>query len=226
MKIAMCFYGELRSLEFLNSDYTSNTHFDFFISAGTGKYNSDDINIDFKYSNFELDNEQSPIKVKNLVHNDRVAKACYHINKVVRLKERYEIENKFAYDVVILLRTDFKYDIDYLLKYCKKVYKVSNEIGIKPVCFVRTQPDHLKGKEDKGLGIAHDDLFIHNNEGANLHANLYNSLFLQKNADKTKIKFDDITDNGHCVQCFLLTKYPFHIIFDNTVKWTKKILTL
>ena len=55
MKIAMCFYGELRSLEFLNSDYTSNTHFDFFISAGTGKYNSDDINIDFKYSNFELD---------------------------------------------------------------------------------------------------------------------------------------------------------------------------
>ena len=221
----MCFYGELRNLKFLNSDYNTE-NFDFFISAGYDEVSPNDINIDFKYSNFELDNEQSPIKVKNLVHNDRVAKACYHINKVVRLKERYEIENKFAYDVVILLRTDFKYDIDYLLKYCKKVYKVSNEIGIKPVCFVRTQPDHLKGKEDKGLGIAHDDLFIHNNEGANLHANLYNSLFLQKNADKTKIKFDDITDNGHCVQCFLLTKYPFHIIFDNTVKWTKKILTL
>jgi len=225
MKIAMCFYGELRSLEFLNSDYTNNTHFDFFISAGTDRL-WDNINIDFKYSSFELDNEQSPIKVKNLVHNNRVAKACYHINKVVRLKEKYEIENKFAYDVVILLRTDFKYDIDYLLKYCKKVYKVSNEIGIKPVCFVRAQPEHLKGKEDKGLGIAQDDLFIHNNEGANLHANLYNSLFLQKNADKTKVKFDNITDNGHWVHCFLLTKYPFHIIFDNTVKWTKKILTL
>jgi len=57
-----------------------------------------------------------------------------------------------------------------------------------------------------------DDLFIHNNEGANLHANLYNSLYLQKNADKINAIFDNYHDNGHSVHAFLLSNYPFLII--------------
>ena len=204
MKIALCYYGLIRKLDFLE-DLVEHETFDYFISAGIDKIKISNSDSKFKKSNFEDD---TTIKVKPLVHNLRVAKACYHINKVVRLKEEYEISNNFSYDAVVLLRTDYNYNKETLLKNSIKVKEVSDNIGLKPVCLIKEQLIVTKDM----MYLNQDDLFIHNNEGANLHANLYNSLYLQKNSDKINAIFDNYHDNGHTVQAFLLSNYPFFII--------------
>lgn len=204
MKIALCYYGLIRKLDFLN-DLQENEIFDYFISAGIDDVKPGNIEDKFKSSNIEQDRD---IRLEPILHNIRTAKTCYHINKVVRLKEQYEIKNNFSYDAIILLRTDYKYSKKDLLKYGIRVKEVSDSVGLKPVCLVKEQPLVNKNM----MLINHDDLYVHNNEGANLHANLYNSLFLQKNHEKLGVNFETKTDAGHYSMGFLLSRYPFYII--------------
>ena len=103
-KIAVCIYGQIRGVELFEnhlSEWISDEYdFDFFMSTWNHTY-------DIKYPFIESECLDE-FEVKHFSGNDRNAKSCYLINRVIRLKESYEMKNGFAYDVVVCMRPDFE----------------------------------------------------------------------------------------------------------------------
>ena len=105
-RIAVCFYGKIRREDFFNEDYSKwdsdEYDFDFFIATWEHDFN---ITLPFVKSNVLNENN---FNLKFFSPNARVAKACYLINKVIRLKEEYEMKNGFVYDLVVCTRGDVR----------------------------------------------------------------------------------------------------------------------
>ncbi len=196
-RVAVCFYGQLRDTKLLEEHFTKwlteEYEFDFFMSTWKTKY---DVNFHFTDSEY-----LEEFEVKSFEGNPRVAKACYLINKVVGLKESYELQNKFSYDLVILTRTDVSQDFERLCSVLNDVYDITKLIDKPVVSLVNS----LRPSKYGGIELPNDFTFIYNQAGANLHANLYNLVFLQnKNGEYT---YD--LNNGHYVHSFLYCYYDF-----------------
>ena len=207
-RVAVCFYGQLRYVKingqqknllenYFNKWSTEEYEFDFFISTWKTSYN-----INFPFTDSEYLEE---FNLKHFMGNNRVAKACYLINKVVRLKESYELQNKFSYDLVILTRTDVSQDFENLCSVLNDVYDITKQVD-KPVVSLSSSLRPSKAINENVVDLPNDFTFIYNQDGANLHANLYNLIFLQnKNGDYSKLE----SNNGHYIHSFLYYHYDF-----------------
>ena len=199
-RIAVCFYGQLRDTKLLEKHFTKwsteEYEFDFFMSTWKTKYE-----VNFPFTDSEYLEE---FGVKHFKGNLRVAKACYLINKVVRLKESYELQNKFSYDLVILTRTDISQDFERLCSVLNDVYDITKQVD-KPVVSLSSSLRPSKAINENVVELSNDFTFIYNQDGANLHANLYNLVFLQnKNGEYTYE-----VNNGHYIHPFLYCYYDF-----------------
>ena len=92
-KIAVCIYGQIRGTELFENHFTEwisdKYDFDFFMSTWNHTY---DINFPFIESECLDEFEEPAIPIKHFTGNDRNPKSCYLINKVIRLKESYEMK--------------------------------------------------------------------------------------------------------------------------------------
>ena len=200
-RVAVCFYGQLRGVKLLENHFTKwlskEYEFDFFMSTWKTSYN-----VNFPFTDSEYLEE---FDLKDFKGNPRVAKACYLINKVVRLKESYELQNKFSYDLVILTRTDISQDFKKLSSVLNDVYDITKQVD-KPVVSLSSSLRPSTEINENAVELTNDTTFIYNQDGANLHANLYNLIFLQnKNGDYSELK----SNNGHYIHSFLYCHYNF-----------------
>ncbi len=237
-KIAVCFYGEIRveSIQLFNEEFikwdSDRYDFDFFIASWENSYRKTetrslikDIKLLFtksKYINFDnLKNFKYPIgdSQQHSPSYRNASKSSYLINQVVRIKEDYELENGFSYDLVVLLRPDFSIDfrghtrkgggqVVGLLTALDKTI-LANEIDPNRPIVSLTTPITMNTKKG-AFELDNDHTFIENQQGANLHANLYNLLFLQNIDKKTSYNLGpgNIADewdpgfDGHRIQGF------------------------
>ena len=200
-RVAVCFYGQLRGVKLLENHFTKwlskEYEFDFFMSTWKTSYN-----VNFPFTDSEYLEE---FDLKHFKGNSRVAKACYLINKVVRLKESYELQNKFSYDLVILTRTDISQNFEKLCSVLNDVYDITKQVD-KPVVSLAVSLKPTKFDNENVVKLTNDTTFIYNQDGANLHANLYNLIFLQnKNGDYSELE----SNNGHYIHSFLYCHYNF-----------------
>lgn len=206
MKIALCFYGQMRTVELVNNFYSKfndlieDIEFDFFISTWDD-FDIGSLTLPYKSINYEKELTSDCLRFGK----SRASNACYHINKVVRLKENYEIENKFAYDAVVLLRTDWALKFSDLVKGCKDIINLTNNNHTRLAVGLVASPV----VRDEKIYLTSDGTFIHNNIGANLHANLYNLIYLtglpEKNGELTNLN----GAQGHVIHGYLLSVYSF-----------------
>jgi hypothetical protein len=236
-RIAVCFYGEIRveSIQLFNEEFikwdSDRYDFDFFIASWENSFIKD-IKFLFtksKYINFDnLKNFKYPIgNSQQHGANPRSSKSSYLINQVVRIKEDYEFENGFSYDLVVLLRPDFKIDfrghtdiqhgiqVGGLLTALDNTI-LANEINPNRPIVSLTHPITMD-TERGAFKLNNDHTFIENQQGANLHANLYNLLFLQNIDKKTSYNLGpgNIADeynpgfSGHMIQGFNFTYHNY-----------------
>ena len=209
MKIALCFYGQMRTVELVNNFYSKyndleeDVKFDFFISTWND-FDKSTLTIPYKAINCE--NELSSDCIR--LGKSRASNACYHINKVVRLKEDYETKNKFAYDAVVLLRTDWALKFSDLLKGCKNIVNSTENYPNNLVVGLAATPQ----VRDGNFYLTSDGVFIHNNIGANIHANLYNLIYLTGLLEKTN-KLSNLNGaQGHIIHGYLISMFSFCVL--------------
>jgi hypothetical protein len=213
-RIAVCIYGQIRGDELFKnhfSEWSSDEYdFDFFMSNWIHTYD-----IKFPFTKSEC---LAEFKVKHFKGNDRTAKSCYLINKVIRLKESYEMKNGFAYDVVVCTRTDFKHDLEKLYTAISNV-DVINKKYDRPIVSL-TSSLRVHPNVD-GVTLPNDNTFIYNQEGSNLHANLFNLLFLQETHQKDREwSWDEPTNNGHYMHGFCFSYHNF-LVLESKLKETR-----
>ena len=215
-KIAVCIYGQIRGVELFEnhlSEWISDEYdFDFFMSTWNHTYG-----IKYPFIESECLDE---FEIKHFTGNDRVAKSCYLINRVIRLKESYEMKNGFSYDVVVCIRPDFKQDIQQLFKGISSVDVINKKYN-RPIVSLTTS---LRVWPNiNGVMLPNDYTFIYNQEGSNLHANLFNLLFLQEKYPKDKDwewSVQSKTNNGHHIHGFCFAYHNF-LVLENKLKHTR-----
>jgi len=105
-RIAVCFYGQVRFYEGLNSLYSKwndlfeNFKIDFFISTWDDM-DKEKITLNFRKTRF-FDHD----KITKGWEIGNTRKMAYLFSNAVRLKQEYELENNFKYDVVVKTRPD------------------------------------------------------------------------------------------------------------------------
>ena len=218
-KIAVCIYGQIRGTELFENHFTEwisdKYDFDFFMSTWNHTY---DINFPFIESECLDEFEEPAIPIKHFTGNDRNPKSCYLINKVIRLKESYEMKNGFAYDVVVCIRPDFKQDIEKLFEAISSVDVINKKYNRPIVSLTSSLRVH---PNVDGVTLPNDNTFIYNQEGSNLHANLFNLLFLQEKYPKDKEwEWNIENNNGHYIHGFCFAYYNF-LVLGNRLNQTR-----
>ena len=89
---------------------------------------------------------------------------------------------------------------------CKVPSLSAPVISHVPVVSLAVSLKPRKFDNENVVELSNDTTFIYNQDGANLHANLYNLIFLQnKNGDYSELK----SNNGHYIHSFLYCHYNF-----------------
>lgn len=171
MKLAICFYGQVRYIESFNlfykhfKDTNTDLDIDFFISTWDD-FDISKINLTFKEANFVPPNESGLDLLGG--HTPLMA---YHLKKVLNLKSKQELESGRIYDAVLTIRPDIVFNTitmaSNILEFTSiehSVPTVSLHDGIK----IQNGTYHL----------AEDFMFLMNSTGADVHSELFDFFFI------------------------------------------------
>ena len=238
-RIAICFYGEVRLVEIINDyfsqwiDKSDEYDFDFFISTWND-FDTTKLTLPFtesEYIDFDkidqfcvIEGNKGLSNVGPVHHNTKIPKACYLINKVVRLKESYENQHGFSYDLVMIARNDVIIDFDETMKSLDNMIAAKNIKHNNPIVSLSSKCHcyeplrfHKYSFEDKfehidsinSVNVDTDLTFIETSDVANLHANLYNLLWVQRKDLDIDFNYQN---NGHTAHGFCFVYYNFMMI--------------
>jgi len=236
-KIAVCFYGQIRTgdycksfiSEFLKIDdadidiFCSTKNYDIFLRTDGGSKTdvaeSDIIEL-FNYYNPKLQNiisydDESPFVTGEDITKDTGLFFSSFIDSIM-LKRQYESMHNFVYDYVIMLRYDTIYeDINYLKKffimldfYLQKKITSSSFVFVNPFTY-------------KGITTSdwiNDVIIVGTNEAINLVCSQLINFYIDLNQKfKYSVFMTPTTglDNGHiglgyAIQQMCVNKYYFH----------------
>ena len=200
LRIAICFYGQVRFYEGLNGIYEElntkypNIQFDFFLSTWR-----------------DIDRRKIKLKFRKerQFHHDQVTKnwqigntqkMAFLFSNAVRLKQEYELEQDFSYDWVFMTRPDIIYDFN---KFVEHLDNLRNHKFKRHFVGVMDLPV----KDDEGHNkITSDYGFLFSSEAADIHGSIYNFFFLQKRYKD--IKEPTYREGGHWI-------HSYYFIFNN-----------
>lgn len=193
-KIAICFFGQMRLFEALNDHFSkwnnASTEFeyDFFISS---------------WDDFDTDRITLPLKGKLFWNEEKVTKNwqtghtqkfSFHLNSVLKLKQRYEKENNFGYYKVMSLRPDILVD---LIQFEKVIHTLKDKTNMVSVA-------EAPRLEEGYLRLDTDYTFIYDTDTANLHSNMYSWFYLSKNFRSSDFPY---REGGHWIHPFFFRHY-------------------
>ena len=225
-KIALCFYGQVRNTSYLNEEYINwnskeyNFEFDFFIHSWNDFDNSK-LKINFKkkkftnFEYFEQDFLEKTTKVTeaNLSQDLGPIIVSYHLKKVNELREEYEKENNFAYDLILLIRPDFLLNKEKTCAHINELFKTNVHTLDKPVVSLRSGIE----PERSTFVLRKDCTFIENRAGADKHARMFDLIFDGNLLDKIQFRYINGTHNLHPVIFYF---FSFVILY-NTISLEK-----
>ena len=202
-RIAVCFYGQVRFYEGLNSLYSKwndlfeNFKIDFFISTWDDM-DKEKITLNFRKTRFFNYN-----KITKGWEIGNTRKMAYLFSNAVRLKQEYELEQDFGYDWVFMTRPDIIYEHQY---FEKSIEKLSNLDSSKPTVGVLDFPSIDENGHQR---IMMDYGFLFSSEAADIHGSLYNYFYLLKKYKKVKDR--EYREGGHWIHTFYFLLNNFHI---------------
>lgn len=188
LKIAICFYGQVRNYDYLNEDYPSwldseNFDINFFISSWDDFDKSKllDIYKDKKfylYSKYKdtFDKLTREVTLEGLSQDLSPIFVAFHQQNVLKSKIKYETQNKIKYDLTILVRPDYYLNKKQTFEHLLELYNSNLHKLNKPVVSLKSEVLVNRGS----IEIPGDSYFIHNDKGAFCHSNLYNYIFTDK----------------------------------------------
>tara|TARA_R110001606_G_scaffold37202_7_gene105566 strand:- start:733 stop:1500 length:768 start_codon:yes stop_codon:yes gene_type:complete len=205
VKLAVCFYGQVRYIEGFNlyyknfKDNNPDLEIDFFISTWKD-FDINKINLIFKEATFVLDNNlgQAP-----LTGNTR--KMAFHLKKVLELKSQHELKTKIKYDAVLTIRPDVIFDttkmIDSILEFTSIEHKdptVSLPEGITI--------------QDKTYRLHEDWMFLMNSAGADLHSKIFDFFYVDQEYEKKNWNY---REGGHWIHAHYFLHKNFNVVINN-----------
>lgn len=202
VKLAVCFYGQVRYVEGFNlfykhfKDNNPDLDIDFFISSWND-FDISKINLIFKEESFVSYSElgQAPL-------SGNTSKMAYHLKRVLNLKSQQELKSKITYDAVLTIRPDIIFD---------NVKMVSNILEFTSIKhFVPTVSLHDGIAIEEGTYKLHEDfLFLMNSAGADVHSNLFDFFFINKEYTSQNWNY---REGGHWVHPHYFLHKNFNII--------------
>lgn len=202
MKIAFCFYGQVRYLEGFNLfyNYIKDTYteydIDFYI-ATWNDFNISQINFYFKDSVFLDENKIT----KNWgVGNTR--KMSYLYREVAKLKQNKEIEENIKYKAVVALRPDIIFNPPQFFSKLKEFEKAN---FISPTVSLVGDIE----QDEYGSKIHEDWIYIFTSEAYNIHSTFYSFFYVLEKYKELPIKYKE---GGHWIHAYYFFYNKFNIV--------------
>jgi len=209
-RIAFCFYGQTRVSDVINLWFKQvENEYDFFISTWD---DGDSRKLDLNFTDKQLLNfSETENKLQNLHLGDSSPTyQTYLINQVITLKEKYETLHNFKYDLVIISRTDYVFDLDHLRTELNKLLTLK-EFN-KPIFSMQTKLEIY----ERSLVMSDPILFIANNSASKLFSQLFNDLFVSRMDLELNFNF---VAGAHHVIGFFCAYYNSIVLVNNILGW-------
>ena len=202
MKLAICFYGQVRYIEGFNlfykhfKDSNPDLEIDFFISTWDD-FDISKINLTFKESNFVSPDESGLDLLGG--HTPLMA---YHLKKVLELKLQQEKKSEIQYDAVLTIRPDIVFDT---------VKMVSNILEFTSIQHsVPTVSLHNGIEIEEGTyKLSEDYMFLMNSIGSDVHSELFDFFFIN---EEYKSKNWNYREGGHWVHPHYFLHKNFNVV--------------
>jgi hypothetical protein len=202
MKLAICFYGQVRYIEGFNlfyknfQDSNPDLEIDFFISTWDD-FDISKINLTFKESNFVSPDESGLDLLGG--HTPLMA---YHLKKVLELKLQQEKKSEIQYDAVLTIRPDIVFDT---------VKMVSNILEFTSIQHsVPTVSLHNGIEIEEGTyKLSEDYMFLMNSIGSDVHSELFDFFFIN---EEYKSKNWNYREGGHWVHPHYFLHKNFNVV--------------
>ena len=182
-RVAICFYGQMRTPEWFNEYYSKwpdgsdKFSYDFYIST----WDDSDISLDLNFIKEEYVNVNTDLRF--LPGNKRTAKAAFLINNVLELTNG-------DYDYYLVIRPDFLIDFNQFEEFLsrnlkKKFFSIKGELT----------------KLEETTLVNEDQFFIFDKEHKYVLQNLYRDLFIEEKYKEIEYK---MVSGGHHMFGFML----------------------
>tara|TARA_Y100000310_G_scaffold335945_1_gene419249 strand:- start:644 stop:1372 length:729 start_codon:yes stop_codon:yes gene_type:complete len=223
LNVAFCFFGQTRIVDTLNVYYKKiEKDYDFFMSTWDDE---DSANIDFEFvkcnkHNFDIEKgklqsivpfqcfDKESKELQRINKNISAQYIIFHINDVITSVRKYEKENDFKYDAIIICRPDHLVDLDILKVEIDRFLKQCD----LDVPLISTQtPLYIN---DYSFTIDDDALFFFNNNALDYVLNLKTDLFEKRKDFDIKFSYRGPHE-----------MFPFAIVQNNFVSVTNGIKT-
>jgi len=202
MKLAICFYGQVRYIEGFNlfykhfKDSNPDLEIDFFISTWND-FDISKINLTFKEANFVPPNESGLDLLGG--HTPLMA---YHLKKVLELKLQQEKKSEIQYDAVLTIRPDIVFDTTVMVSNILEFTSVQHSV---PTVSLH---DGIV-IEEKTYKLNEDYMFLMNSIGADVHSELFDFFFINK---EYKSKNWNYREGGHWVHPHYFLHKNFNVV--------------
>ena len=195
LNIAFCFFGQVRFFEVIevyrnwrNSD--PNVNIDMFISTWTDFPYENEFEDFISINMIDLDDVNDIPWVNQYPRSiySNTEYMAYHIIEVNKLRQNYELENKFKYDYVMFIRTDYllneKAFFVNIFKFTDNNLIMNGSVKECPcgLGWGNPNPDPKTGKVNCGLYVInHDSVWMGSSEIMDIFAKeIYNSFINYK----------------------------------------------
>lgn len=206
MKLAICFYGQVRYIEGFNlfykhfKDTNTDLDIDFFISTWDD-FDISKINLTFKEANFVPPNESGLDLLGG--HTPLMA---YHLKKVLELKSKQELESGRIYDIVLTIRPDIIFDTTVMVSNILEFTSIQHSVPT-----VSTHNGIVI--QDSTYKMDEDYMFLMNSIGADVHSELFDFFFINNEEFSQNWNY---REGGHWV-------HPHYFLHKNFNVLTQKI---
>lgn len=201
IKVAVCFYGQVRLLETFKLFYSKWKHpsieLDFFI-ATWNDYAHGDSSVHF------TDGVWLPYKstVKNWEEGN-TQKMSYLFAHVVNLKRNYELVKDFKYDACLAMRPDILLDFEALSEEIIKLVEIEKD---KPVVKCLDKVESIENK----LFLGTDYAFLFSSDAIDIHATKYNYFYKGRKFEYNKDL--EYREGGHWIHPYYFNINNFDVL--------------
>jgi len=202
MKLAICFYGQVRYIEGFNlfyknfQDSNPDLEIDFFISTWND-FDISKINLTFKREIFISPNESvlDPIW-------GNTPKMGYHLKNVLNLKSKQELENGRIYDAVLTIRPDIVFNTVRMVSNILEFTSIKHSV---PTVSLHDGITMVSGT----YYLAEDYIFLMNSTGADIHSKLFDFFFINNEQFSQDWNY---REGGHWVHSHYFMHKNFNVI--------------
>jgi hypothetical protein len=202
MKLAICFYGQVRYIEGFNlfyknfQDSNPDLEIDFFISTWDD-FDISKINLTFKESNFVSPDESGLDLLGG--HTPLMA---YHLKKVLELKLQQEKKSEIQYDAVLTIRPDVIFKTDKMVSNILEFTSIQHSV---PTVSLHNGIEIEEGT----YKLSEDYMFLMNSIGSDVHSELFDFFFIN---EEYKSKNWNYREGGHWVHPHYFLHKNFNVV--------------